>query len=87
VEGSGCVGGMAAQVGADVRKDFAGAKDGVGCSGMRDHFAFDSILLVCEREGGPRVAVHVDIIQRCVSGWDGCAVVELDGDVIEAEGL
>jgi hypothetical protein len=62
VEGSGRVGVVAAQVGADVRKDFAGAKDGVGRSGMRDHFAFDSILLVSEREGGLRVAVHVDVI-------------------------
>jgi hypothetical protein len=86
VEGSGRVSVVAAQMGAQVHEDFARAKHGVGRSDMRDHFAFDSILLVGEREGGPHVAVHVNVIQRSVSGRNGRAI-DFQGDVTEVKGL
>ena len=71
---------------ADAGKRFAWAEVGVRGRGVRDTFATDGILLVIEREGGPRDAVHVQVIQRCVSGLDLDAV-DGEGDVVQAEGL
>lgn len=79
-------GAMGAEVCADACQCFAWAEYWVEVGGMGDLFAFDGVLLVSKREGSPLDAVHVDVIQRGVSGVVDFAV-DLEGGVAELEGF
>lgn len=59
VDGGVGRGTVQAQVGADTKEGLDGAEARMGGDEVADLLAFDSILLVGKREGGPQDAAHV----------------------------
>jgi hypothetical protein len=74
-------------MGADARQGLARAERGVIGRGVTDFLASDGVLLVVERQGGPRNAADVQVIQRRVGGDVGGGRIHREVDVGQAEGL